>query len=135
MGLALGRSVGLGAFWDFDLCASVPGVSDAPPSSISVDKRLRTPPHPRYITPQVTADLAGFWKTSYDLVRRDMKGRYPRHYWPEDPSEAEATKMTKKQMEKAAAAAAAAQGGDAVGAKAGAAAGPGDKGGKKRKGK
>lgn len=83
---------------------------------------------------QVTADLAGFWKTSYDLVRRDMKGRYPRHYWPEDPSEAEATKMTKKQMEKAAAAAAA-QGGDAGGAKAGAAAGHGDKGGKKRKGK
>ena len=55
----------------------------------------------------MTTDLAGFWKSSYSLVRRDMKGRYPRHYWPEDPSQAEPTRLTKKGMEREAEAAAA----------------------------
>ena len=40
---------------------------------------------------QVTKDLAGFWQTSYALVRKDMRGRYPKHYWPEDPATAPAT--------------------------------------------
>ncbi len=39
---------------------------------------------------QITRDLAGFWKGSYAEVRKDMRGRYPRHYWPENPLEAEA---------------------------------------------
>ncbi|HTQ35641.1 MAG TPA: ATP-dependent helicase HrpB [Steroidobacteraceae bacterium] len=38
---------------------------------------------------QITRDLAGFWKGSYAGVRKDMRGRYPRHYWPENPLEAE----------------------------------------------
>jgi ATP-dependent helicase HrpB len=39
---------------------------------------------------QITRDLAGFWRGSYAEVRKDMRGRYPRHYWPENPLEAEA---------------------------------------------
>lgn len=38
---------------------------------------------------QITRDLAGFWKGSYAEVRKDMRGRYPKHYWPENPLEAE----------------------------------------------
>ena len=45
---------------------------------------------------QVTQDLAGFWRSSYFDVRRDMRGRYPKHYWPDDPLVAEATRGTRK---------------------------------------
>ncbi|MDQ2640328.1 MAG: ATP-dependent helicase HrpB [Pseudomonadota bacterium] len=41
---------------------------------------------------QITRDLAGFWRGSYADVRKDMRGRYPRHYWPENPLEAEPTR-------------------------------------------
>jgi len=40
---------------------------------------------------QVTRDLASFWRTTYFDVKKDLKGRYPRHYWPDDPLIAEAT--------------------------------------------
>ena len=44
---------------------------------------------------QITKDLPGFWAGSWKAVRTEMKGRYPRHPWPEDPSEAPPTVRAK----------------------------------------
>lgn len=44
---------------------------------------------------QVTQDLASFWRSGYFEVRKDLKGRYPRHPWPENPLVAEATRRAK----------------------------------------
>jgi ATP-dependent helicase HrpB len=47
---------------------------------------------------QTTQDLPRFWQGSYKEVQKEMKGRYPRHFWPDDPAIAEATTRTKKKM-------------------------------------
>ena len=47
---------------------------------------------------QKTRDLAGFWAGSYKEVQKEMKGRYPKHFWPDDPASARATTKTKKAM-------------------------------------
>lgn len=44
---------------------------------------------------QVTQDLASFWRNTYQEVKKDLKGRYPKHYWPEDPLIAEPTARIK----------------------------------------
>jgi ATP-dependent helicase HrpB len=45
---------------------------------------------------QVTRDLASFWRGAYVQVRKDMRGRYPRHYWPENPLEAQPTRGVRR---------------------------------------
>jgi ATP-dependent helicase HrpB len=47
---------------------------------------------------QVTRDLKSFWQTAYFEVKKDLKGRYPRHHWPDNPLEAAPTKRTKKNI-------------------------------------
>jgi ATP-dependent helicase HrpB len=44
---------------------------------------------------QVTQDLASFWARGYHDVKKDLKGRYPKHYWPDDPLQAQATARAK----------------------------------------
>jgi ATP-dependent helicase HrpB len=47
----------------------------------------------------ITQDLAGFWESSYAEVRKELRGRYPRHPWPEDPRQAPATALTKARLQ------------------------------------
>lgn len=49
---------------------------------------------------QITQDLAGFWRGSYQQVKKEMKGRYPKHPWPDDPLQALATRHTNKRSPK-----------------------------------
>ena len=45
---------------------------------------------------QITSDLPRFWREHYQLVRKEMKARYPKHFWPEDPAAEQATSRTLK---------------------------------------
>ena len=47
---------------------------------------------------QITRDLAGFWRKSYFDVRKDLRGRYPRHHWPDDPLAATPTSRAKRRL-------------------------------------
>jgi len=51
---------------------------------------------PAHRSLQVTQDLASFWQSSYKEVQKEMKGRYPKHIWPDDPAHHQATKKIKK---------------------------------------
>lgn len=44
---------------------------------------------------QITQDLKGFWNTSYHAVKKELKGRYPKHHWPDDPWAAQPTSRAK----------------------------------------
>ncbi len=52
---------------------------------------------PGYKVVQITDDLKSFWANAYFDVRKDLKGQYKRHFWPEDPMDAKAIKGTKRQ--------------------------------------
>ncbi len=72
------------------------GLSDTPricDGRLGVLLHLLSPAH-RPV--QVTADLAGFWRGSYSAVRADLRGRYPKHAWPDDPANAAPLRGTKK---------------------------------------
>ena len=45
---------------------------------------------------QVTKDLASFWRSAYQEVKKELRGRYPRHHWPDDPLTAQPTNRTKR---------------------------------------
>jgi ATP-dependent helicase HrpB len=45
---------------------------------------------------QVTQDLKSFWQTTYHEVRKELRMRYPKHHWPEDPWTAEAVRGAKR---------------------------------------
>ena len=47
---------------------------------------------------QITSDLASFWASAYKEVQKEMKGRYPKHVWPDDPANHVATTKTKRQL-------------------------------------
>ena len=47
---------------------------------------------------QVTRDLVGFWRNTYHEVKKELKGRYPKHYWPDDPIKAQAIRGVKRKL-------------------------------------
>ena len=49
---------------------------------------------PNHRPVQVTSDLKSFWASTYHQVRKDLRGRYPKHPWPEDPTTAQAPVRT-----------------------------------------
>ena len=68
---------------------SHPAIADG---TVPLTLELLSPAH-RPI--QTTRDLPGFWRGSWADVRADMRGRYPKHVWPEDPLAAAATSRAK----------------------------------------
>jgi ATP-dependent helicase HrpB len=51
---------------------------------------------PAYRPVQVTQDLASFWRNTYNVVRKELRIRYPKHSWPEDPYSAEPVRGVKR---------------------------------------
>ncbi|UVT17736.1 MAG: ATP-dependent helicase HrpB [Nitrospira sp.] len=73
-------------------CKETPRVADG---KIPLTLHLLSPAH-RPV--QVTKDLGGFWAGSYHDVRKELRGRYPKHHWPEDPLQASPTARAKRKI-------------------------------------
>jgi ATP-dependent helicase HrpB len=72
------------------------GVAETPRlgrTGVAVTLRLLSPAQ-RPV--QVTRDIASFWRGAYAQVRKDLRGRYPKHYWPENPLEAQPTRGVRR---------------------------------------
>jgi ATP-dependent helicase HrpB len=54
---------------------------------------------PNHRPQQITEDLASFWKNGYPLVRKELRGRYPKHNWPDDPLTAEPLRGAKRRKQ------------------------------------
>ena len=73
-------------------CSGSTAIRRLPPGRVPLVIELLSPAH-RPV--QVTRDLPGFWRGSYAAVRSELKGRYPRHPWPDNPLAAPATRRAK----------------------------------------
>jgi ATP-dependent helicase HrpB len=69
-------------------CTTTPAIADG---AVTLTLHLLSPAN-RPV--QVTRDLAGFWRSSYFDVRRELRGRYPKHAWPDDPANATPIRRT-----------------------------------------
>lgn len=72
------------------------GMADMPKVARSKQSVLLHLLAPNYRVQQITSDLAGFWKNTYADVKKDLKARYPKHSWPDNPLEAQAIRGAKK---------------------------------------
>jgi ATP-dependent helicase HrpB len=93
----------LGRKIPIDYAEAVPGISVRLQEMFGVTQHPMVGRKPLQVTllsparrpVQVTSDLPRFWATSYEDVRKDMRGQYPKHPWPEDPTQADPTLRTK----------------------------------------
>ncbi|MFT7129306.1 MAG: ATP-dependent helicase HrpB, partial [Gammaproteobacteria bacterium] len=74
------------------------GLTDTPAVNGGKSKLLLEMLSPASRPLQLTDDLQNFWRNTYPELCKEMKGRYPKHYWPESPETAQATNRTKKNM-------------------------------------
>jgi ATP-dependent helicase HrpB len=74
------------------------GLTDTPTVNEGKNKVMIHLLSPGYKPVQVTQDLKSFWANTYPDVRKELRMRYPRHSWPEDPWNAEAVRGVKRKL-------------------------------------
>ncbi len=72
------------------------GLSETPRVNNGKQPLLMELLSPGFKPVQLTQDLASFWKNAYFEVRKELRRRYPKHYWPDNPLEAEAVRGVKR---------------------------------------